>query len=142
MKINRTVSWYRSNLTGSSLYAVDAGCTVVAHAVYDPWGAPLSSTYTDANFSGLESMLSYSSYSWDVTLELYYAQARMYTAADKRFTTQDPIRDDNMYLYCKNNPLVYTDIYGLWTGQETAYYAALEEQMFGNEKEFAQKVLS
>jgi hypothetical protein len=28
--------WYRSNLTGSSLYAVDASYMVVAHAVYDP----------------------------------------------------------------------------------------------------------
>jgi RHS repeat-associated protein len=113
MKINRTVSWYRSNLTGSSLYAVDAGYTVVAHAVYDPWGAPRSSTYTDANFSGLESMLSYSSYSWDVTLELYYAQARMYSAGNRRFTTQDPARDGtNWYAYCGNNPLVYADLWG------------------------------
>jgi RHS repeat-associated protein len=106
--------WYRSNLTGSSLYAVDAGYTVVAHAVYDPWGAPRSSTYTDANFSGLEGMLSYTGYSWDVTLELYYAQARMYTAADKRFTTQDPAKDGaNWYAYCGNNPLTNVDVYGL-----------------------------
>jgi RHS repeat-associated protein len=71
-------------------------------------------TYTDANFSGLESMLSYSSYSWDVTLELYYAQARMYTAADKRFTTQDPAKDGtNWYAYCADNPLINIDVYGL-----------------------------
>jgi RHS repeat-associated protein len=106
--------WYRSNLTGSSLFVVDADYEVVAHAVYDAWGEPLSSTYTDANFSGLESMLSFTGYTWDVTLELYFAQARMYDASSRRFLQEDPIWANNLYIYCENNPLVRADPTGMY----------------------------
>lgn len=59
--------WYRSNLTDSSLYAVD------------------KNGETDMNFTGMEGLISYSTYSWDVTLELHFAQNRFYDPADKRF---------------------------------------------------------
>lgn len=37
------------------------------------------------NFTGMEGLISYSTYSWDVTLELHFAQNRFYDPADKRF---------------------------------------------------------
>jgi RHS repeat-associated protein len=109
-----TKVWYRSNLTGTSLYAVDANYEVIAHAVYDAWGEPLTGRYTDANFSGLESLLSFTGYAWDVTLELYFAQARFYDSGSGRFISQDPVRDGaNWYAYCNDNPLVRVDPWGL-----------------------------
>ena len=75
---------------------------------------PLVATYTDANFSGLEALNNYASYCWDETLELYYAQARMYDQATGRFTSEDPIRDgSNWYVYCAGDPVNAVDVTGL-----------------------------
>jgi RHS repeat-associated protein len=93
---------------------VDARGEVVAHAVYDVWGSPLTETYTDTNFSGTESLLSYATYSWDETLGLWYAQARMYDAELGRFVSEDPAWDGaNWYVYAGGNPGNYVDPWGL-----------------------------
>jgi RHS repeat-associated protein len=106
--------WYRSNLLGTTLYVVDATGDVIAHARYDAWGGPLTETYVDANYSGLESVASFASYSWDETLRLWYAQARHYDSAMRRFTGADPARDGgNWYAYCGGNPVNATDAMGL-----------------------------
>jgi YD repeat-containing protein len=47
--------WYRANLLGTTLYVAGADGDVTAHARYDAWGRPMTETYIDANFSGLES---------------------------------------------------------------------------------------
>lgn len=105
--------WYRSNLTGSSLYAVDKDGETVSHAVYNAWGKLQSDAPTDMNFTGMEGLISYSTYSWDVTLELYFAQNRFYDPADKRFTQEDKTEDGvNWYLYVENNPLIFVDADG------------------------------
>lgn len=105
--------WYRSNLTGSSLYAVDKNGETVSHAVYNAWGRLQSDAPTDMNFTGMEGLISYSTYSWDVTLELYFAQNRFYDPADKRFTQEDKTEDGvNWYLYVENNPLIFVDADG------------------------------
>ncbi len=102
--------WFRGNLTGSSLYVVDENGDTVSHAVYDAWGAALTETATDINFTGLEGLTSFTGYAWDETLGLYYAQNRFYDAEDHRFTQSDPTEDGtNWYSYVENNPLIYTD---------------------------------
>jgi RHS repeat-associated protein len=106
--------WYRVNMLGTSLYAVDGDGGIIAHAEYDAWGVPLTETYTDTNYSGLESLTGFTSYTWDVTLELHFAQNRFYDAATHRFTQQDPAMDGgNWYVYVGGNPLVRTDPWGL-----------------------------
>jgi RHS repeat-associated protein len=106
--------WYRVNMIGTSLFAVDDGGEVIAHAEYDAWGDPLTETYTDTNYSGLESLTGYTGYVWDVTLELYFAQNRFYDADEHRFTQQDPVKGGgNWYVYVDNNPLILTDPLGL-----------------------------
>jgi RHS repeat-associated protein len=109
-----TKVWYRVNMLGTSLYVVDASYTIRAHAEYDIWGDPLTETYADANYSGLEELVSFTSYAWDITLELYFAQNRFYDADEHRFTQQDPTKDGgNWYVYCGANPLIATDPLGL-----------------------------
>jgi RHS repeat-associated protein len=109
-----TKVWYRGTHLRTTLYAVDVRGEVVAHAVYDVWGSPLTETYTDTNFSGMESLLSYATYSWDETLELWYAQARMYDAETGRFVSEDPARDGaNWYVYAGGNPGNAADPWGL-----------------------------
>jgi len=105
--------WYRTSALNSTLFAVDADGAVVAHMIYDPFGKALCETYTDANLSGLDNLNNYTGYTWDETLELYFAQNRFYDAVLHRFTQEDAVKDGrNWYAYCGNSPLVYVDADG------------------------------
>jgi RHS repeat-associated protein len=56
----------------------------------------------------------YTGKEWDREAGLYYFNARWYEPETGRFTTEDPIRDqDNWYVYCGNNPLSRIDPTGL-----------------------------
>ena len=102
--------WYRTSHLGSTLFAVDENGKVISHTIYDPWGNPLTETYTDTNFSGIDNSNNYTGYTWDEVLDLYFAQNRFYDPADHRFTQEDPIKDgENWYGYCGNNPVNSTD---------------------------------
>ena len=106
--------WYRTSHLGSTLFAVDENGKVISHTIYDPWGNPLTETYTDTNFSGIDNSNNYTGYTWDEVLDLYFAQNRFYDPADHRFTQEDPIKDgENWYGYCGNNVIGLSDVYGL-----------------------------
>ena len=106
--------WYRTSLLGSTLFAVNADGEVISHTVYDPWGKPLTETYTDTNFSGLANLNNFTGYTWDQVLGLYFAQNRFYDSAAHRFTQEDIVKDGaNWYGYCGNGPMVQIDLTGL-----------------------------
>ena len=106
--------WYRTSHLGSTLFAVDENGKVISHTIYDPWGNPLTETYTDTNFSGIDNSNNYTGYTWDEVLDLYFAQNRFYDPADHRFTQEDPIKDgENWYAYCGNEPTSTIDVTGL-----------------------------
>jgi len=66
------------------------------------------------NMAGVDNAVSFTSYTYDKVLDLYFAQARFYDQNDRRFTQQDPIKDGvNWYAYCGNNPVVFVDPSGL-----------------------------
>jgi len=105
--------FYRTSILGSTLFAVDKNGEVIAHAIYDPWGKPLTETYTDSNYSGLENLNNFTGYTYDITLALYFAQNRFYDASIHRFTQEDTAKDGaNWYVYCFNSPVLYIDYYG------------------------------
>ena len=108
------IVFYRTSILGSTLFAVDRNGKQIAHAIYDPWGKPLTETYTDSNYSGLENLNNYTGYTWDITLKLYFAQNRFYDASNHRFTQEDAVKDGtNWYVYCGNEPLLRVDVWGL-----------------------------
>jgi RHS repeat-associated protein len=115
--------WFRGNLVGSSLYAVDSDGETVVHAIYDPWGNPVTETAVDLNFTAIVNLNNYTGYTWDETLGLFFAQYRFYDAENHRFTQQDAAKDGgNWYVYCANNPVTNVDPSGLKTkGQVIAY---------------------
>ncbi len=105
--------FYRTSILGSTLFAVDKNGEVIAHAIYDPWGKPLTETYTDSNYSGLENLNNFTGYTWDITLALYFAQNRFYDANTHRFTQEDTAKDgNNWYVYCGNEPILRVDEWG------------------------------
>ena len=105
--------WYRASHLGSTLFAVDENGKVISHMIYDSWGNPLTETYTDTNFSGIDNANNFTGYTWDEVLDLHFAQNRFYDPADHRFTQEDPIKDgENWYAYCGNEPLSHVDVTG------------------------------
>ena len=55
--------------------------------------------------------LQYNGQIWDELSGLYYLRARYYNPRIGRFTQEDVIYDDglNLYAYCNNNPVIYSD---------------------------------
>ena len=64
----------------------------------------------------------YRGYYYDDDLDLYYLATRYYDPEVRRFVTADKILSNangdlhgyNLYVYCFNNPLAYTDYTGEW----------------------------
>ena len=120
--------FYRTSILGSTLFAVDKDGNQIAHAIYDPWGKPLTETYTDSNYSGLENLNNYTGYTWDITLALYFAQNRFYDAELHRFMQEDTAKDGtNWYVYCGNGPVLRVDMWG-------KYY--IKEETVNGHKEY------
>jgi len=84
--------------------------TIAASYYYNAFGVVLESTGT-ANNSIL-----YAGYQYDKETGLYYLNARMYDPATARFLQEDTYTGDrtdplslNLYTYCHNEPLMYSD---------------------------------
>jgi RHS repeat-associated protein len=90
---------------GSVRSMTDSTGAVVHSVSYDAWGRP----------SGDVEWAKYTVHAWDDVLGLYFAQARMYDAENRRFMAIDPVKDGlNWYAYCGNNPMTFIDPTGLF----------------------------
>lgn len=107
--------FFRFSLLDTTLFAVDSENNIMVHAMYDEWGEPLTETKEDMNFYGFDNIHNYTGYTYDETLEIYFAQNRFYDPTMRRFTQEDPIKDGtNWYGYVGNNPLTRVDWEGLY----------------------------
>ena len=52
---------------------------------------------------------------------VYFMRARYYNSKLGRFLGEDPIWNENLYPYCENNPIINTDISGLYDSKVTGY---------------------
>ena len=105
---------YRKNLFGD-IVAIYQGATKVAEYAYDAYG-----NYTivsDTNNIGRYNPFRYRGYYWDNDLGLYYLMSRYYDPLTGRFINADSLEyldpetigGLNLYVYCKDNPIIYTD---------------------------------
>ena len=93
---------------------------------YDAWGNTLS--VTDANGNEITAWyniananpIRYRGYYYDADLGLYYLQSRYYDSEIGRFinadgfvTTGQGVMSYNMYSYCQNNPVMFSDKNGM-----------------------------
>jgi RHS repeat-associated protein len=92
----------------------------VTYNEFDAWGIAYTGQPEDANYSGLNVLTGFTGYTWDAVLEVYFAQARLYDAGNKRFAQADPVGGSvanalslNAYLYCRDDPVDNIDPTGM-----------------------------
>lgn len=111
-----TVYHYVLNYRGDVIGIKDASGNMVVTYSYDNFGNILTSTGTVTLGNGKllkeENPIRYASYYYDIETSLYYVKARYYNAEIGRFTSRDPVFQDNLYAYADNNPVFYVDTDG------------------------------
>ena len=105
-------------------YQIDAGGSVigitneagaeVARYAYDPYGVPTGVSGTDP--LAARNPLRYRGYYFDAETGMYYLPARYYEPGSARFLSVDPAppkAEDapsaNSYVYCRSNPITFSD---------------------------------
>lgn len=134
--------------SGMMYYLKEAHCDVVAiidstgaiktEYTYDAWGNHLTETET----ATYETNIRYAGEYYDDESGLIYLRNRYYDPTIGRFINEDPIQDGlNWYVYCGNNPVMFTDPLGLWLpGDENlSYNAQTYTKYYGEQWEIANK---
>ena len=116
---NGTQYYYIKNLQGDVVAISNASGTILVEYVYDAWGDVFSITGTEASTIGTVNPIRYRGYYFDTDTEFYYLNSRYYDPEIRRFINADTyvnVNGDfigfNMYAYCLNNPVMYTDYTG------------------------------
>jgi len=101
--------FYNGHADVTALVNASTGA-IAASYYYNAFGVVLESTGTTNN------SILYAGYQYDKETGLYYLNARMYDPATARFLQEDTYTGDrtdplslNLYTYCHNEPLMYSD---------------------------------
>ena len=117
MTLNGTTYYYQKNLQGDIIGIVDSDNVEVVTYSYDAWGKLLSISGPLASTVGEANHLRYRGYYYDTESGLYYLQSRYYDPEIGKFISKDdPALHEgqtgvtaNLYAYCNNNPIMYSD---------------------------------
>ena len=114
-KYNGTEYYYVRNAQNDITAVLDANQNIVASYVYDAWGQILSSTGDMAEINPLR----YRGYYYDSETGYYYLNSRYYSPELCRFLNADSVLGANqdmlsynLFSYCSNNPVRYSDYTG------------------------------
>lgn len=104
------IVYYHRDQLGSTVALTDADGDPIATFAYDPYGTLAASTGT------ITPLLGYAGEYTDDETGLIYLRARYYDPETGQFTTRDPLEQltSQPYAYANNNPLTYTDPFGLF----------------------------
>jgi RHS repeat-associated protein len=107
--VDNTNYWSQQDGLGSIVGTTNDNGVTIATSCYDVYGYVHDGDLSPIphHFAGLW---------WDKDAELYYARARWYSPVLGRFMQADPIGiagGINLYTYANNNPVSYSDPYGL-----------------------------
>jgi RHS repeat-associated protein len=118
---------YVTNLQGDVVGISDCSGVLRANYEYDAWGKLLSvkdadgNTVTDKSNIALLNPLRYRGYVYDTDSGLYYLQSRYYDPVTGRFINADALEmmllsdnilGTNLFAYCNDNPVMYSDPMG------------------------------
>ncbi len=112
--VSRTVEgqtlYYMYNGHADVTALLDNDGNIVATYYYDAFGNIVEQT------GNADNNITYAGYQYDKETGLYYLNARMYDPVTARFLQEDTYRGDrndplslNLYTYCHNEPMMYTD---------------------------------
>ena len=109
---------YHFNATGSTIAITDQSQNIVGQYAYTPFGIMVWGGSNEFfKFAGQHGVMT-EPHSYPHAL--HYMRARYYDPYTGRFLHPDPIGfagGMNLYVYCKNNPIMFVDPDGLWTFQ-------------------------
>ena len=121
MTYNGNIYFYVLNLQGDVMALLDANGNEVVSYHYNAWGEIISTTASTTamlNTLAKYNPLRYRGYVYDRETGLYYVSSRYYNPEICRFISADDITylgadgtplSYNLYSYCKNNPVFYSD---------------------------------
>ena len=115
---NGTPYFYLLNLQGDVVGIYNISGSIIARYTYDAWGKLISTSTTNSSVA-LSNPLRYRGYVYDTETGLYYLQSRYYDPETCRFINADSLlvagdylQGTNMFAYCLNNPVMYSDLTG------------------------------
>ena len=116
MVYNGQTYYFLKNLFGDVIAIYNSSGSQVASYAYDVWG---NESYTYSSGVGAENPFRYRGYYYDNETGFYYLQSRYYDPEICRFISADNLEllpdlsqvpgQLNLYAYCNNNPVMYTD---------------------------------
>lgn len=117
MNYNGNEYFYITNLQGDIIEMVNISGNTVVKYRYDAWG---NITYQYGGTLASINPYRYRGYRYDQETNLYYLQSRYYDPEIGRFISRDstgyldPMSNQglNLYAYCGNNPVMFTDSTG------------------------------
>ena len=117
------VYWYQKNIFGDIVAVYDVAGTKLISYKYDAYGKTTRFYHNDCTSSSSASQnpFRYRGYYYDQDLQLYYLNSRYYDGYTGRFISPDSLEylgangdlnSYNLYAYCGNNPVMYSDKFG------------------------------
>ena len=111
-----TYYYYVRNGQNDVIRLIDGDNNTVVEYAYDSWGRQISCTGSLASTLGNLNPFRYRGYVYDAETGLYYVTSRYYDPeigrfinADSQLNAKDGILGYNLYAYCNNNPIMYSD---------------------------------
>ncbi len=119
--------YFVKNLQGDVIKLIDINGDCVVKYTYNAWGkiCKITNGYnvtisdTDTTHIANINPFRYRGYYYDVETKLYYLQSRYYDPETCRFINADEVDfissselNINLFIYCGNNPINYSDIFG------------------------------
>ena len=108
--------FHHQNRLGTTDYLTDnISGRITSYVSYDDFGMLTAKAVIRLGQRELDLVTDFTGHFFDPVLGIYYARARMYDAANRRFMAIDPIKDGwNWFAYAGNNPIKYVDPTGLY----------------------------
>jgi len=109
--------WYNHSRLGTTDFLTDnVQGKVTSYTAYDDWGALTMKTIIKLGTRELDLVTEYTVHKYDPVLGVYFARARMYDAADRRFMAVDWVKgwiqqpaSLVQYTYVLDNPVIWVD---------------------------------